>query len=252
MKKWALFSYIEELQGDAPFGRVLDAGTGPRSIRWLSGLETESITAVAGDRLMERQVEKLAADWKRPQDGLVVGNWADPDLLAGERFDTVIADYLLGAVEGSAPYFQADLFARLRPLTEKRLYLTGVDPYVVDRPTDEAGVLVWGIGRFRDACLLLLGKRPFREYPLDWVLAQLQRSGFEPTATRKFPASYSANFVNRQIDTCRAGLKRMPDRTLGAALTAQGESLRSNALAHIQAHGALRHGFSYVVAADAV
>src|SRR5687768_13831685 len=95
MKKWALFSYIEELQGDAPYGRVLDAGTGPRSIRWLSGLATDSITAVAGDRLMERQVEKLASDWKRPQDGLVVGNWADPELLAGERFDTVLADYLL-------------------------------------------------------------------------------------------------------------------------------------------------------------
>ncbi len=252
MKKWALFSYIEELQGDAPYGRVLDAGTGPRSIRWLSSLDTDSITAVAGDRQMQRQVEKLAGEWQRPQDGLVVGNWADPDLLADERFDTVLADYLLGSIEGFAPFFQDQLFDRLRPLTDKRLYLTGVEPYVVDRPADAAGSLVWGIGRFRDACLLLLGKRPYREYPLDWVLAQLRRSGFELVAERKFPASHGANFVNRQIDTCRAGLERMPDRALGAALTAQGESLRASALAHIATHGPLRHGFSYVVAAEPV
>lgn len=252
MKKWALFSYIEELQGEAAFGRVLDAGTGPRSLRWLTSLDTDSITAVTGDPLMQRQVAKLAADWKRPHDQLVVGNWTDPDLLAGERFDTVLADYLLGSIEGFAPYFQDQLFARLRPLTGKRLYLTGVEPYVGERPAGEAGVLVWGIGRYRDACLLLLGKRPYREYPLDWVVAQLRRSGFEPAASRKFPASYSADFVNRQIELAKAGLERMPDQALGEALLAQGEALRATALAYIATHGALRHGFSYVVAADAV
>ena len=251
-KKWAPFSYIEELQGDSPFGRVLDAGTGPRSIGWLRGLDTDSITAVAGDKRMERQVAKVAGDWRRPQDQVVVGNWADPDLLAGEKFDTVVADYLLGAIEGFAPYFQSDLFTRLRPLTEKRLYLIGVEPYVGGRPKDQAGVLVWGIGRYRDACLLLLGKRPYREYPLEWVVRHLGRSGFESIGQRKFAASYSADFVNRQIDTCRKGLEAMPDNALGNALIAQGETLRTHALGYIEAHGALRHGFSYVVAAKPV
>src|SRR5215213_2881956 len=143
MKEWALFSCIEALHGEASFGRILDAGTGPRSFRWLTSLETDSITAVTGDALMHRKVQRLAGEPRRPEDRLLLGNWTDPELLAGERFDTVLADYLLGSIEGFAPYFQTSLFERLRPLTGNRLYLTGVEPYVVERPADEAGVLVW-------------------------------------------------------------------------------------------------------------
>ena len=251
-KRWALFACIEALQGEAAFGRVLDAGTGPRSLGWLKTLETEAITAVTGDPLMQRQVERLAGEWQRPQDRLVVGNWADPELLAGERFDTVLADYLLGSIEGFAPYFQDALFEQLRPLTAGRLYITGVEPYVVERPRDEGAALIWRIGRYRDSCLMLLGKKPYREYPLEWVLATLRRSGFEPAATRKFPASHSANFVNGQIDLARPGLERMADRALGEALIAHGEALRARALARIASDGALSGGFSYVVAADPV
>src|SRR3712207_8963854 len=49
-------SYIEEVQGEAAFGRVLDAGTGPRSMRWLMTLETDSITAVTGAPKQAAQV----------------------------------------------------------------------------------------------------------------------------------------------------------------------------------------------------
>ena len=251
-KTWALFSFIEELQGSTAFGRVLDAGTGPRSLGWLRTLETEAITAVTGDPLMKRQVERIVGDWQRPQDRLVVGNWIDPALLDGEWFDTVLADYLLGSIEGFAPYFQDRLFARLRALTAGRLYLTGVEPYVAERPRGEAGALVWSIGRYRDACLMLLGKTPYREFPLAWVLTQLKQSGFEVAAARKFPARYSAKFVNGQIDLPRPGLERMADRALGEALIARGEALRAKALAHIERDGSLSTGFSYAVAADPV
>lgn len=249
-KTWALFSYIEELQGGTAFGRVLDAGTGPRSLDWLRAQETEAITAVTGDPLMKRQVERIAGEWQRPQDRLVVGNWSDPALLEGEQFETVLADYLLGSIEGFAQYFQDQLFARLRPLTAGRLYLTGVEPYAAERPRGEAGALVWSIGRYRDACLLLLGKTPYREFPLAWVMAQLKRSGFEVAAARKFPARYSARFVDGQIDLPRTGLERMADRELGDMLIARGESLRARALAHIERNGSLNSGFSYAVAAD--
>ena len=246
----ALFACVHALQGDLPYGRVLDAGTGPRSLRWLMTLDTDSCTAVTGDPLMQRQVQRLVGEWQRPQDRLLVGNWTDPDLLAGERFDTVIADYLLGSIEGFAPFFQTELFARLRPLTAKRLYVTGVEPYVIARPADAAGALIWEIGRYRDACLTLLGKQPYREFPLDWVLAELRRSRFEPFATRKFPIGYKADFVNGQIDLCRPGLERLADRGLGEALIAHGEALRTRALAHLEKHGSLSHGFAYVLAAD--
>lgn len=246
----ALFSYIESLQGEAPYGRVLDAGTGPRSIGWLTTLQTDSCTAVTGDAAMQRQMQRL--ERMRPQDRLLVGNWADPNLLAGEQFDTVIADYLLGAIEGFAPYFQTQLFPRLRQLTAKRLYVTGVEPYVVDRPKDEAGALIWEIGRYHDACLILSGQKCYREYPLGWVLAQLGRSGFKAVAARKFPTGYEAKFLNGKIDACRPGLKQLADKALGQALEAHGEELRQRALAFIETHGKLRHGFAYVIAADPV
>lgn len=248
---WPLFSAITAIQGEAPFGRVLDAGTGPRSIRWLSGLDTEAITAVTGEAMVAGQVQRLLGEWQRPQDRMIVGNWSDAALLAGEQFDTVLADYLLGSVERVAPYFQERLFARLRALTGGRIYIIGSEPYVVDRPGDQAGALIWEVGRFRDACLTLLGKQHYREYPLEWVIAQLRRSGFKPVATRKFRASYKAEFINTQIDLSRAGLARFEDRALAQALDARGETLRRRALEHIEAHGSISYGFSYLVAADA-
>ena len=57
-------------------------------------------------------------------------------------FDTVLADYLLGAVEGFAPYWQGQLFGRLRPLVAKRLYVIGLQPYIHGRPDTAAGRIV--------------------------------------------------------------------------------------------------------------
>lgn len=246
------FSYIEESQGETPYGRVLDAGTGPRSLGWLRTLNTDAITAVTGAPSMAAHLNRMFGDWQRPQDRLLVGNWSDPDLLAGEQFDTVLADHLLGAIEGWAPYFQTALFARLRQLTAKRLYITGMEPYVVDRPEDEAGGLIWEIGRYRDACLILSGQPHFREYPLEWVLAELRRSGFQPVGARKVPTSYKAKFVNSQIGLCRPFLERLADQALGLALIAHGEELRSRALDHIDRHGSLGPIDHHVVAADPV
>lgn len=246
------FQLIEALHGDRPFGTVLDAGTGPRSIRWLENVATDGWTAVTGDPVMHRQVERLLGPDPHPQGRLVLGNWNDSALLAGARFDTVLADHLLGAIEGFAPYFQTTLFPRLRPLTGRRLYVTGIDPYVVERPADEAGALVWRIGRYRDSCLLLLGRQPFREFPRDWVLAELERSGFKPQATRQIVLTYQASFVNSQIDMVRPGLDRLPDQALAQALIARGETLRDQALAFLARHGPFQHGTSYVIAADPV
>ncbi|MFN3944959.1 MAG: class I SAM-dependent methyltransferase [Allosphingosinicella sp.] len=250
MKKSALFAYIEELQGGAPWGHVLDAGTGTHSMGWILSLATERWTAVSGSSAHAAQVRALAGARMRDGDRLLVGNWADPALLAGEAYDTVLADYLLGAVEGFAPYFQTELFARLRPLTRGRLYVTGLEPYVVAPPEDEAGQIVWEIGRFRDACLTLAGELHYREYPLDWVLARLERSGFRVVAARKFNIRYKAAFVNSQIDMCGPRLDRRANRGLAGALRSHGEELRGRALAFVEAHGGLRHGFDYVIAAD--
>lgn len=39
-------------------------------------------------------------------DEIVIGNWRDERFLEGQVFDTVLADYLVGAIDGFAPYFQ--------------------------------------------------------------------------------------------------------------------------------------------------
>lgn len=248
----ALFRYIEGLQGDFPWGAVLDAGTGTHSIGWIGALPTERWTAVTGAEGHAAQVQKAIAGIQRPQDRIILGNWADPALLKGERYDTVIADYLLGAVEGFAAYFQHRLFARLRPLVGRKFYVIGLDPYVNGPARTPAGNLVRDIGRFRDACVLLVGETPYREYPAQWVAEHLEASGYRVTASKRFPIRYKARFVNSQIDMCAPRLAAMADRALADALRKRGEILRERALALIEAEGGLAHGQDYVIAAEPI
>ena len=252
-KHSALFRYIERLQGDRPWGAMLDAGTGVNSIRWVAGLATTRWTAVtcsAGEADRARDAIKGA---ERPQDRIVLGNWADAGLLKGEVYDTVLAGYLLGAIEGFSPYFQSYLFTRLRPVTGRALYVTGLEPYVpYDRPENRAGRVVWEIGRFRDACMLLAGNRPYREYPAPWVVDHVQRAGFVVRNVKHFNIGYKEGFVNAQIDMCAPGLEKLADRALAQALKARGEALRAEALGVIGAEGALRACRNYVVAAEPV
>lgn len=245
-----LFQHIESLQGQEPWGSFLDAGTGTSSIRWVSSLDTERWTAVTGAERHAIQVRDAVERVRRPQDRIVLGNWADPALLAGERYDTVLADYLLGAIEGFAPYFQHQLFARLRSLVGRRLYVVGLEPYVNVRADTPGGKLVQEIGRFRDACLLLTDDSPYREYPAQWVVDHLEASGFRITAAKRFPIHYKARFINSQIDMCAPRLAKLTDRSLADALTAKGETLRVRALDMIAREGSLRHGNDYVLAAE--
>lgn len=252
-KHSALYRHIARLQGDRPWGALLDAGTGVNSLRWVSERATERWTAVTGSPIMAAKVRKDLGDAPRPQDRIVLGNWADPEFLKGEVYDTVLADYLLGAVEGFAPYYQPYLFARLRPMTRRTLYVTGLEPYTpTTRPDGKAARLIWEIGRFRDACVLLYGDMPYREYPAPWVADQLRRAGFAVRHLKHFGIGYKERFVNAQINMVLPGLKTMADRALAAALTARGEALRAEALDLIRQDGALRGCQNYVIAADPI
>ena len=248
-----LLRYIEELQADRPWGTLLDAGTGVQSIRWVADLNTKEWTAVSASPSHAQRVRDAISQVQRPDDRIVVGNWVDPDLLKGEIYDTVITDYLLGAVEGFAPYFQSYLFKRLRPLTRKTLYVKGLEPYVPTmRPDDEAELILWEIGRFRDACILHGNDIPYREYPAGWVVDNLQMTGFAVRQVTHFDIRYKALFVNAQIDVCVPILEKMTDRNLAEALKARGETLRIKALEIIKAKGALCTGRNYVIAAEPI
>ncbi|WP_197076491.1 hypothetical protein [Luteimonas sp. FCS-9] len=245
-----MYDRITALHGHRPWGAVLDAGTGRASMRWLLGLETARWTAVTGAESMAAQTRAEIGTRMREQDRLVVGNWADPGLLAGERHDVVLADYLLGAIEGFAPYWQDRLFSRLRPLVGRRLYMIGLEPYVHGVPEDPAGRLVNEIGRLRDACLLLAGEQPYREYPLDWSLRHLEQAGFRVVDAQTVPIGYRERFVHSQLDLCLRSVDKLRDRSLAAPLLAHVADLRTRALAHLAREGALRHGHDYIVVAE--
>lgn len=250
-KHSALYRYIERLHGERPWGAMLDAGTGVNSIRWLAGLATERWTAVTGSAFEVEGARKAIGEAQRPQDRIVLGNWADGQLLKDEIYDTVLADYLLGAIEGFAPYFQPYLFERLRPLTRSTLYATGLEPYVPGaRPENKAERVVWEIGRFRDACILLAGDRPYREYPAPWMADHVERAGFAIRNIKHFTIRYKERFVNAQIDISARRLEALSDGTLAQALKERGEFLRTEALDVISADGALRSCRNYVIAAE--
>lgn len=248
-----LFQHIEQEQQQRPWGALLDAGTGLHSIKWVTHVPTKRWTAVTGAPRDAGNVREATNAVRRPQDKIVLGNWVKQDFLKGEVYDTVLADYLLGAVEGFAPFFQPYLFARLRPLTRNVLYVTGAEPYVpANEPSTPAGKLVWSIGRFRDACLLLSGELPYREYPPAWLVDQLKRSGFAPRSVKRFETRHKKKFVNTQIDLSVQALRRVADREVVKALSDRGEMLRAEALAMIAAEGGLAHGADYVIAAEPV
>jgi hypothetical protein len=241
-----LFAYIAELQGSQPWGHVLDAGTGWGSASWLLGMPTASFTGVTGDPAWRRQLSVDFANKLRPYDRFLEGNWADPTLLEGERFDLVVADYLLGALDRWAPYRQYDLFKRLRPLVSQRLYVVGLEPYP-DPPGSEDEQLVLEIARLRDACHLLAGQRPHREYPLAWTLAELERCGFEVREARTFPILYSRHFLEEELGLTRRTLDRVRPASLAQGLREAEWSLRERALRHIDRKGGLAAGSDYVI-----
>ena len=238
------------LHGHRPWGAFLDAGTGRGSMQWLLDLPTTRWTAVTGSPAMAERTRREIGDRQRDGDRLVVGNWIDPDLLAGERYDTVLADYLLGAVEAFAPYSQDQLFARLRPLVGSRLYVIGLEPYVQAQPPEGAARLVNEIGRLRDACLLLAMDAPCRENPLEWTLRQLQRSGYHVVDARIVPIRYGENFVHSQLDLCAQVLARLPHRAAAVHLQAWVADLRARALAWVAREGGLRCGQDYLIVAE--
>ena len=87
----ALFKHIELIQGNKPWGRLLDAGTGTASLRWITSLDTLSWTAITADPQRARKVENEFSDSRREGDRVIAGNWSDPLLLQGEVFDVVLA-----------------------------------------------------------------------------------------------------------------------------------------------------------------
>lgn len=246
-----LFSHIEKIQGAEPWGSVLDAGTGAHSLGWILGLDTTRWTAVTADPARTKILLRRLGSSLRKGDEIVSGNWTDHAFLHDQVFDVVLADYLIGAVDFFAPYYQDVLLERLKAHVGARLYVVGLEPYREDVESP-AAELVLEIARLRDACILLAGHRCYREFPLDWILRQLERAGYTIEDAEVFPIVYREKFINGQLDVCVQKLPLIRDRNLAAALEDQIKDLRERALSFCASYDGVRFGQDYVVFAKPV
>lgn len=186
----------------------------------------------------------------RPVDRLLLGNWVDPQFLEQEQFDTVLVDYLVGALDRFAPYYQTRIFNRLRPLVRGRLYCIGLEPYREPNPEEEDGRLLQSLVALRDAVLLLKGDRPHREFPRWWVVEQLRASGFKVLKEETFPILYGERFVKAELDVCRSCLTELP-RELQQSVRDYEATLRRRLLTRVR-EKPLRWGSDYLVVAEPV
>lgn len=227
----ALFEWITKINGPE-FGDVLDAGTGAHSLSWLATLKARSLTALTVEDWRLGELPKIA-----PGARIVRGEWTDPTLLYGEQFDQVLVDYVIGAIDGHAPYYQYRYLERLRPHCRGAVYLVGLEP----PPRD--GSLLDQICRVRDACILLAGHRMYREYPSELVSQWMDEAGMKVSDMKRFPNRLGARFINGQLDVAKRKLPLFADRAVAKAMEGQIEDLRASALAK----GEVSWGADYVI-----
>ncbi|VEU40232.1 unnamed protein product [Pseudo-nitzschia multistriata] len=300
----SLFGHIEKLQGTRPFGSFLDAGTGLHSLRWIATLGGEydedgeknmtDFTAVTADETMRRNVQREADELGISHLGrVVIGNWFPPDnddrqsllsidneIDSGETaaaaegratklYDTILADYLIGAMAGFPPgHFSQDqmiekLARRLKP--GGRLYIVGLQPipdvYDAKNPGAPQNIIC-KVRQVRDACILLAGDRCYREYPKDWIERQVDRLAAGTAAPRlkhidskEFPILYRHTTIVKQINVARHKLPRFPSRALANEMKKTLDDLEQQSYAateKIQRGRRIELGFDYVVTAERV
>ncbi|KAL7568392.1 hypothetical protein ACA910_012112 [Epithemia clementina (nom. ined.)] len=311
----ALFGSIEKQQGDKPFGVVLDAGTGLHSLRWLATLKSKGLDkciAVTADPTMQRncqrEVEALqAAD----HIDVVIGNWFERNeqdindfsttnatsspslqsLLVGGNeslfFDVILADYLIGAMDGFSPYAQDLMIPKLARLLKPggRLYIVGLQPIPDQVPSsrgsDEAAIaaanIICKVRQVRDACILLAGHRCYREYPVDWIQRQVLQCGNRSISsadsdndddadsnndtnknsnlrlvnTIQMPILYRYETILKQINVARSKFPFFPNKALATSMGAVLDDLAAQAKKATQdGQKRIRLGFDYIVCAE--
>lgn len=244
----ALFKYIEEQQAERPWDRVLDAGTGEHSLRWVQSLDTTGWTAVTVDATRTQEMLPKWEPLMRSSDQIVLGSWTDPDFLKGEQFDVVLVDYLIGAIDAFAPYFQNQIFARLRPHVKDTLYMIGLEPFP-DRPTEPAHQLIVDLSKTINACRLLAGMRAYREFPASWAEYQLQQSGYVVEKTRHFGTIFRTKYLNSQVQGCFRTIDRLKEPDVARAMRSRVERIRDQLVPFANARQGIRLGSDYVITA---
>ena len=264
----SLFGSIEERQGNRPFGNVLDAGTGLHSLRWIATLADKGMTgftAITADKTMQRNVQTEADALEVSHLGKVlIGNWfgenpLDEKLLFQNTdqeppYDTILADYLIGAMDGFSPYKQDLMIPKLAKLLKPggRLYIVGLEPIPDTAPGDAN--IICKVRSVRDACILLANHRCYREYPVEWIERQIggQESYTDLTLLRTttFPILYRHSTILKQINVARSKFPHFPSTDLAEQMKVVLDDLEQQSLKATTERGRILLGFDYVVTAE--
>ena len=304
----ALFGYIEKQQQSAVvpdttgsstrFGHVLDAGTGLHSLRWLASLhhtqQLSSVTAITADRQMQRTCQAEIQELEMTNVTTVLyGKWfpaeeenenVEPEATIvqqlqqlspphqeqqqQQKFNVIIADYLIGAMDGFRPYQQDLMIPQLLDLLAPhgRLYIVGLEPIPDPVPhnnsdpnhnnVEAAQQLIGRVRQTRDACILLAGHRCYREYPLTWILRQVTNQpspGVRLVHSKQFPILYRHATIMKQINVGRSKIPHLPVslresmQQLWNALEQESQRITNDI-----PNGRVQFGFDYVVAIEKI
>lgn len=277
----ALFRCIENQQSPRPFGKILDAGTGLHSLRWIASLvtggtpdeddhsssTTTSFTAITADERMRRncqeEIQKLGV---QNVGQILVGNWFGSDempessssdiedQLQLESFDVVLADYLIGAMDGFSPYRQDEMIAKLSRYLKPngRMYIVGLEPIPDSSPDPDANIIC-RVRQVRDACILLAGHRCYREYPVSWIHKNVQAiTDLKLMETHRFPILYRHSTILKQINVGRSKLPFFNNELLAQSMKGVLDDLDSRAKKACERRGSISLGFDYVVSVEKV
>lgn len=234
----------------------------------------ESYTAITADESMRKNVYAQAKVLGIEEKGdVIIGNWKtgvnvndngsidfisdnvsnnQKALLEDQKFDTILADYLVGAVDGFSPYYQDQIFHRLVHHLKPggKMYIIGLNP-IPDSVNGDANVFC-KITKVRDACILLANHRCYREYPLDWIERHVTRAGMNVVESKKYPIRYDHSTMVRQINVARSKLKLFPSKGMAKEMGSVLDQLEKESLevTKKQADGRVTLGFDYVVVAE--
>mmetsp|Transcript_18975 Transcript_18975/g.53155 ORF Transcript_18975/g.53155 Transcript_18975/m.53155 type:complete len:350 (+) Transcript_18975:12-1061(+) len=206
-KKDAVFDHIEAVHGNEPWGAILDAGTGPGSFSWISSLPGKTkCDAVTASPSMMRSTQLYMQRKGHKANGAAckihLKHWVtDGEFMGGQLYDNIILDYFIGAVDGFEAFTQESIFEKLGKhlAPNGRLWIIGLEPIlhrdVLPKHISDGQV---SVVELRDAAIALSGERPYREFPLFWYRASLERIGMKHTSTG-FANVYGVSWASRQL-----------------------------------------------------
>lgn len=252
----ALFGAIEKEMGEKPFGEVLDSGTGMHSLRWIATLGDKGMTkftAITADKTMQKNVQNEADALGVSELGeIIIGNWfGDVPLDLNNKYDTILADYLIGAMDGFSPYQQDLMLSKLSKYLKPggRMFIVGLEP-IPDSAPDEADIIC-NVRRVRDACILLAGHRCYREYPVEWIHRQIEATpSLRLLTTTTFPILYKHQTIVTQINVGRSKFQYFPTPELADEMKKVLDDLEKQSLDATQRVGRIKLGFDYLVTAE--